>query len=598
MTRQSLDLGVVGNCIVGALVDRNARIVWWCLPRLDGDPVFCNLLSGDEETGFTDVAMDRIVASEQAYIPNTAILQTTLTDQTGASIRITDFVPRFRQYDRIFRPGMLFRRIEPVSGLARIRIRIRPRFNYGAVAPTRTVGSNHIRYVAPDNTLRVTTDGPVAYLEGENTFVLTEPIILIFGPDESFTASITHVAREFFGRTQEYWIDWSRSLAVPFEWQEAVIRAAITLKLCAFQETGAIVAALTTSVPEAPDTSRNWDYRHCWLRDSYFVVQALNRLGATRTMQDFLRYITSVAAMDPAGRLKPVYGIVPDAPLHEHIVPNLAGYRGMGPVRVGNQAAMQVQNDVYGSVILSAAQTFFDARLPERGDIHLLERLEKLGEQAAKLAFEPDAGIWEYRGRARIHTHSAAMCWAACHRLAKISSALGDPQRVERWRAEADRIRKRILAEAWNPERNSFVESFGGKDLDASLLLLQEIGFLTASDPRFVSTLNAIERELRRGDHLMRYTAPDDFGEPTTAFNVCSFWYIDALAAVGRRDEARELFEKLLASRNHLGLLSEDIDPATGELWGNFPQTYSMVGVIVCAMRLSKSWEEAFWRGS
>ncbi|WP_119421625.1 glycoside hydrolase family 15 protein [Desertibaculum subflavum] len=598
MSRQTLDLGVVGNCIVGALVDRNARIVWWCLPRLDGDPVFCNLLAGDDDTGYTDVEMDRIVASEQAYMPNTAILQTTLTDQTGASIRITDFVPRFRQFDRIYRPGMLFRRIEPVSGLARIRIRIRPRFGYGAFAPTCTVGSNHIRYVSPENTLRVTTDGPVAYLEGEHTFVLTEPIMLIFGPDESFTASITHVAREFFGRTREYWVDWSRSLAVPFEWQEAVIRAAITLKLCAFQETGAIVAALTTSVPEAADTPRNWDYRHCWLRDSYFVVQALNRLGATRTMQDFLRYITSVAAMDPAGRLKPVYGIVPDAPLDEHIVPHLAGYRGMGPVRVGNQAAMQVQNDVYGSVILAAAQTFFDMRLPEPGDLALLERLEKLGEQAAKLAFEPDAGLWEYRGRARIHTHSVAMCWAACHRLAKIASALGDQQRVERWRGEADRIRKRILAEAWSPERNSFVESFGGKDLDASLLLLQEIGFLSASDPRFVSTLEAIERELRRGDHLLRYAAPDDFGEPTTAFNVCSFWYIDALAAVGRRDEARELFEKLLASRNHLGMLSEDIDPATGELWGNFPQTYSMVGVIVCAMRLSKSWEEAFWRGS
>lgn len=598
MKRQTLDLGVVGNCIVGALVDRRARIVWWCLPRFDGDPVFCKLLAGEEDSGYTDVEMDRIVASEQAYIPNTAILQTTLTDQTGASIRITDFVPRFRQFDRVFRPGMLFRRIEPVSGLARIRIRIRPRFGYGAVVPTRTLGSNHIRYTTSEATLRVTTDGPIAYLDGENTFVLTEPILLIFGPDESFAASITHVAREFFGRTREYWVDWSRSLAVPFEWQEAVIRAAITLKLCAFQETGAIVAALTTSIPEAADTPRNWDYRHCWLRDSYFVVQALNRLGATRTMQDFLRYITSVAAMDPAGRLKPVYGVVPDAPLDEHVVPHLSGYRGMGPVRVGNQAAMQVQNDVYGSVILAAAQTFFDARLPERGDIHLLERLEKLGEQAAKIAFEPDAGLWEYRGRARIHTHSVAMCWAACHRLAKISSALGDPQRVERWRGEADRIRKRILAEAWSPERNSFVESFGGKDLDASLLLLQEIGFLSAADPRFVSTLEAIERELRRGDHLLRYAAPDDFGEPKTSFNVCSFWYIDALAAVGRREEARDLFEKLLASRNHLGMLSEDIDPATGELWGNFPQTYSMVGVIVCAMRLSKSWEEAFWRGS
>ena len=217
---------------------------------------------------------------------------------------------------------------------------------------------------------------------------------------------------------------------------------------------------------------------------------------------------------------------------------------------------------------------------------------------AAALALVPDAGLWEFRGRERVHTHSAAMCWAACRRLAKIAGVLGLEDRGAYWREHADRIRKAILEQAWNPHRNSFVESFGGQDLDASLLLLQEIGFVAADDPRFIGTLDAITQELRRGNHLMRYVAPDDFGQPHTAFTICTFWYIDALAACGRRDEARAIFETLLASRNHLGMLSEDIDPRDGTLWGNFPQTYSMVGLIVCAMRLSKSWEESFWRGS
>ena len=361
---------------------------------------------------------------------------------------------------------------------------------------------------------------------------------------------------------------------------------------------GGIVAAMTTSVPEAPNTSRNWDYRFCWLRDANFVVQALNRLGATKTMEDFIRYITNVAALDPGGILKPVYSIIPGAPMPERVAPGLAGYRGTGPVRIGNGAEHQTQNDSYGNVVLAATQMFFDKRLPTSGDLSLFERLVQIGRKAAELAFEPDSSLWEFRGRMRVHTYSAVMCWAACDRLARIADVLALPDRALHWRTEAGNIRTRVMQEAWCAEQNSFVESLGGKDVDASLLLLREIGFVAADDPRFLGTLDLIERQLRRGNHLLRYIAPDDFGAPTTAFTICTFWYIDALNAVGRREEARAIFEHLLGCRNHLGLLSEDIDPETGELWGNYPQTYSLVGLIVSAMRLSKSWEEAFWRGS
>jgi GH15 family glucan-1,4-alpha-glucosidase len=270
----------------------------------------------------------------------------------------------------------------------------------------------------------------------------------------------------------------------------------------------------------------------------------------------------------------------------------------MGPVRKGNAAWIQIQNDSYGSVILAAAQLFFDQRLPRPGDKVLFNRLERLGEHAKQAAFEPDASLWEYRGRARIHTFSSAMCWAACDRLGKIAAHLGETERARYWKHAAKEIRTVILQRAWDANENSLVDAFDGGHIDASLLLLHDIGFLAADDPRYLGTVAAAERHLKRGDHLLRYAVPDDFGMPETAFTVCTFWYINALASIGRKEEARVMFERLLACRNSVGLLSEDIDPRTNELWGNFPQTYSLVGLILCAQRLSKSWEEAFWRGS
>ncbi|MBL8669767.1 MAG: glycoside hydrolase family 15 protein, partial [Alphaproteobacteria bacterium] len=373
---RDLNLAAIGNCIVGALVDRQARIVWCCLPRLDGDPVFCGLLDGESEDGTCAIELVGLAESRQAYGGNTAILVTTLTDRAGGTVRVTDFVPRFKRHDRIYRPPLLMRRIEPVAGLCSVRIKVRPRFANGAAAPTRIPGSNHIRYVGPDATLRLTTDAPVAYVASEQPFVLTAPLTLVLHPDETFEGSVPRLAQEFHDLTRDYWQEWARYLAVPFEWQDVVIRAAITLKLCSFEQTGAIVAALTTSIPEAPGSGRNWDYRFCWLRDAYFVVHALNRLGATRTMEDYLRYITTVMSLQPAADLQPVYGIVPGEPLEERTVASLAGYRGMGPVRIGNQASLQRQNDVYGSVVLAAAQAFFDQRLPVMGDRALFERLE------------------------------------------------------------------------------------------------------------------------------------------------------------------------------------------------------------------------------
>jgi GH15 family glucan-1,4-alpha-glucosidase len=591
----NLELGLIGNCSISALVDPRGRIVWSCMPRFDGDPVFCALLGNEQGVrGAFAIELQNLARSEQRYLRNTAILVTTLYDHTDGVVEITDFAPRFNQFGRTFCPMMIVRRVRPLSGSPVIRIRLGPAHDYGAGVPTLTFGSNHIRYVSPQLVLRLTTDASITAVLEQTPFVLERDVTLMIGPDETVPEAPGEIGQRFFGETRNYWQDWVRFLGIPFEWQDAVIRAAITIKLAAFDDTGAIVAAMTTSLPEAPDSGRNWDYRYCWLRDSYFVVAALNRLSVTRTMERYLRYIVNIAANLSGGRLQPVYGISGHADLEESIVSGLPGYLGMGPVRTGNAAYQQVQNDVYGAVVLAATHMFFDERLDRPGNEGLFRRLEALGEMARAVYSQPDAGIWELRNAARIHTFSSVMCWVACDRLTRIAVRLGLNDRAHYWRGHADVIHRAVCENAWDAKQQSFVESFGGKELDASLLLLHELGFLAADDPRFAGTVAAVERHLKRGDFVFRYTQKDDFGEPQTAFVVCTFWYIDALAALGRREEARALFDTLLACRNSLGLLSEDIDPASRRLWGNFPQTYSMVGLINSAMRLSKSWEEVF----
>jgi GH15 family glucan-1,4-alpha-glucosidase len=330
------------------------------------------------------------------------------------------------------------------------------------------------------------------------------------------------------------------------------------------------------------------------LRDAYFVINALNRLGATGSLERYLLYLENIVAETGEAELQPVYSLAGAPELEETAAPALRGYRGMGPVRVGNLAYLQRQHDVYGAAILAVSHAFFDRRLERPGDLALYRQLERLGERAVAVHATRDAGIWEYRGRQSVHTFSSLMCWAACDRLARIGTQFGDAVHVSQWRARAESIRAAIEANAWDERQRAFVSEFGGTALDASQLLMGEVGFLAPGDPRLRDTVYAIEKCLRRGDFLLRYDRPDDFGSPETAFLVCTFWWIQALAQIGETSRAREEFERLLACRNRFGLLSEDIDVGTGQLWGNFPQTYSMVGVIMCAMRLSTRWDDAF----
>jgi GH15 family glucan-1,4-alpha-glucosidase len=596
MSGYGLDLAIIGNGRTAALVEPSSRIVWWCFPRFDSDPVFCRLLAGAEEKGFTDVVLEDLADTKSEYIRNTAVVQTILTDKRGAAVKITDFAPRFENLDRVFHPPQIVRMIEPIAGAPRISIRFRPAHDYGKPIVNHAIGSSHIRYWGGSTQIRLTTDAPLSYIARETSFVLARPVHMIFGTDEPFPGGIEPTCRDFLARTRESWMDWVRRLHMSYDWQDAIIRAAITLKLSSFDETGGIIAAHTTSIPEALGTQRNWDYRYCWLRDAYFVVKALNRIGATRTMEDFILFVLNVASGD-IDSIRPVYSIVPGDPMNEWIAPDLAGFNGDGPVRIGNAAVDQAQHDTYGSIILAAMPMFYDRRLPKPGDTALFHLLESVGEKAKRFALEPDAGIWEYRGRSRVHTHSVSMCWAGCNRLAAIAQTLGFPERANYWNDVADKIHATLLEKAWHPERNAFTAAFGSGDLDASVLLFTDLGVVEADDPRFAATVASVERELLRGRHVMRYAAEDDFGLPEAEFLICRFWLIDAWWALGRKQEARDLFVDALTRRNRYGLLSEDISMKDGTLLGNFPQTYSMAGLILTAMRLSRSWEDKYWRG-
>jgi GH15 family glucan-1,4-alpha-glucosidase len=591
----TLDLWPIGNCQVSALVDRSGRFVWGCLPRVDGDPAFSSLLddnppAGEGAFGFWEIDLDGVTTITQSYLRNTPVLVTRHADADGNAIEVIDFCPRFKRHGRMYRPVAYARIVRPVAGSPRIRVRLRPARNWGADPATRTRGSNHIRYTLADLTLRLTTTAPVGWIEDERLFRVERELHFFLGPDEGFADNVARALDTMLERTSEEWRHWVRGLATPIEWQEAVIRSAITLKLCQHEETGAIVAALTTSIPEHAGSGRNWDYRYCWIRDAYYTVQALNRLGALDVLESYLEYLRNIVDNARNGFIQPLYGVGGEARLVESTVTSLNGYRGMGPVRVGNQAYEQTQHDAYGQIVLSNAQAFFDHRLLRMGGVEDFEALEPIGERAWQVYDKPDAGLWELRTRSHVHTYSAAMCWAACDRLANAAVALGLMEKALFWEARAATMRATIETAAWREGSNRISATFAGDDLDASLIQLLDLRFLAPDDPRFLGTLEAIETGLRRGSHMLRYATEDDFGLPHTAFNVCTFWLIEALHVTGRNADARVLMEEMLARRTPAGLLSEDIDPVTGELWGNYPQTYSLVGLINCAALLSKPW--------
>jgi GH15 family glucan-1,4-alpha-glucosidase len=378
---------------------------------------------------------------------------------------------------------------------------------------------------------------------------------------------------------------------IPPLFQHEVIRSALALKLHCFEDTGAIIAAMTTSIPESPGSGRTWDYRYCWLRDSYYVLSTFGLLGQFEEREQFVQYLLNVAGGAPGLNLAPLYRVDGSANLEEAILENWPGYNGEKPVRIGNAAALHSQHDIYGEMVLALTPIFLDERMSAERSSAALRLLEGLARKAISLAGVPDAGIWEYRTAWKPQTFSSLMCWAAADRMAGVAERHA-PERASEFRAAAEKIRGEIIAQSWNANRNSFVGHYAGEDLDASLLQMVRLRFLPLTDPRLNKTIDAIHKDLMRSGWLQRYTLNDGFGTPTVAFVICTFWLIEALAMVGRREEARHLFDTIRPALSSLGLLSEDYDPAHPRMWGNFPQTYSHVGLIHAAFAASPTWTD------
>jgi len=581
-------LALVGNCQFSALIENTGTVVWCCLPRFDSEPVFSALLD-EREGGRFRIAPAEGTAGKQRYLENTNVLETRFDAPSGA-FRVLDFAPRFPLYDRMFRPTQLVRIVEPLKGSPRVRVDCAPRIGWSKARPSAIAGSNHIAYAGLAGPLRLTTDIPLSYVGG-GAFELSERRHMVLAWGAPIEEPLRPLCDRFLAETVSYWQRWVKHCNIPPDYQAAVIRSALALKLHCFEDTGAIVASLTTSIPEAPGGVRTWDYRYCWLRDAYYALGAFRLLGHFEERERFVQYLLNVAASAPDLALSPLYDVAGTSELDERILPDWPGYGGEGPVRVGNAAARHTQNDIYGEMVLALAPIFLDERFHAERSRASLELLGRLARKAISVVGNPDAGIWEYRTEWKTQTFSSLMCWAAADRMALIA-AKHAPASEQEFRGAAGMIREQILARAWNPERESFSGHYGGADLDASLLQMATLRFLPPDDVRLRATIDAIRERLTRDGWLHRYAIDDGFGLPKVAFVLCSFWLVEALAATGRLLEARELMARLHSELPRLGLLAEDFEPGRRRMWGNFPQAYSHVGLIHAAFAASPRWNE------
>jgi GH15 family glucan-1,4-alpha-glucosidase len=587
--RHTYRFGLIGNCAHLAYIDTHANIVWQCLPRFDSSFIFGGLLDPEKGGRFSisphSASGESIESVSQTYLENTNVLCTRFKTDDG-EFEVTDFAPRFQRYDRYFKPLMTVRKIIRISGNPRVVVRCEPRGDYGAKVADVSMASNHLRFHGLDDTVRLNTNIPLTYVAQGLPFLLTEPKYLVMSWGEPLESGLEETCETYLQKTVDYWRTWASRCTIPDIYQKEVLRSALTLKLHQYEDTGAIIAAGSTSLPEAPNSGRNWDYRFFWARDSYYTLNALNSIGHFEELDRYSHYIQNLASTAVHG-YQPLYSITGETQTIEREL-DLAGYLGNKPVRIGNAAFLQIQNDVYGQILLSLLPLYIDSRIvmnQRLGSHELVSSVLGFIEQKMQ---SPDAGLWEFRNMQNRHCYTYLFHWAGASAAVKIGHQIKDQDLVRRATAL-----KAIAAEGieacYNPQLGAYCSYVGGSALDASLFQLITMGYLPPNSERAAKHIQVMEEGLRaKGGLFYRYRHPDDFGLPEVAFLVCGFWYVRALAAVNRIDDAIQTFEQLLSYSNHLGLLSEDVDAVSGSQWGNCPQTYSHVGVINAAFDIWK----------
>jgi len=576
--------GIIGNCAFIAHVNKNTDISWLCWPRFDSPFVFGSLLDSKKGGEFSILPQGEFT-SDQYYIENTNVLRTEITAEDG-KYRITDFAPRFRLYERYFKPLMFIRKIEPLEGNPRITIKCEPVCDYGKGKMKSSRGSNHIDYLGCDENIRLSTNVSLTYIIDEKAFVLNETKYLIMTYGQNLEAPVVSTAENFLRDTIRYWRLWIKHSSIAGFYQPFVIRSALVLKIHQYEDTGAIIAASTTSLPESPGSTRNWDYRYCWLRDSHYVLTSLNHIGHFEEMEKYFNYLSDISHAEDT-RYQPLYGIAGEREITERTLNHLEGYKGEQPIRIGNQAYEHIQNDIYGQVLISMLPLYTDHRFvfSERSDS--IKWIESVLSKIERTIDEKDAGIWEFRNIANVHCYSNLFQWAGAQAALKMAKTIGNEDFEKRAEVLIDKAAAHIEA-CYDPERKVYTNAVGSPHLDASTLQLIMMNYLDPASDRAKDHLIALEKELKTEDGLFyRYLHADDFGKPKTTFLICAFWYVEALACVGRTDEAIKEFENIIKYCNHLLLFSEDVDAKTGSQWGNFPQAYSHVGLMNAAYRIA-----------
>ncbi|MFI1735177.1 glycoside hydrolase family 15 protein [Streptomyces acidicola] len=582
------DYALVGDLLTAALVGRDGSLDWLCLPRFDSSACFAALL-GDPDNGRWLIAPAEPDGpyARRRYRGDTLILNTEWETATG-QVLVTDFMPR--------REGApcVVRIVEGLSGSVDMHMDLRLRFDYGRVLPwMRREGGALTGIAGPESVwlhtpVRLTAHGKAHTARFRVSAGEQIPFVLTWHPSH-LPAPDPVDAFAALRATETYWQEWLRPLTYHGPYRDAVARSLITLKALTYEPTGGIVAAPTTSLPEGIGGSRNWDYRYCWLRDGGLTLEALLRSGFTAEAEAWRGWLERAVAGRPQD-IQIMYGIAGERRLNEWEADWLPGYEGSRPVRIGNAAADQRQLDVQGEVMETVYLTVRSGLRPRQ---HMVSLQRLLLDDLERAWTAPDQGLWETRSPPRHHVHSKVMCWVAFDRAVRLAEEFGRSGPVDRWRQVRDRIRQEVCEQGFDPVRSTFTGAYGTPELDAALLLIPQTGFLPPDDPRVLGTIEAVRRELDADGLVLRYLAdsgpsPDGLTGPEGVFLACSFWLADALLLIGREDEARELFERLLSLRNDVGLLAEEYDPVTRRQLGNFPQAFTHVPLIRVAYELDR----------